>query len=179
MKAITSSSFTKVMQFAKPYKTRFIWVVVFSITLSLSAAIRPYLLKLTVDEYMKPKDKEGLLHYIILMMLVLMVEVLSQFYFVYWASWFGQDLVKDLREKLFNRISHFRMKFFDNEAVGRLVTRTVFDIESISKIFSQGLFMIISDLLKMLVVLIVMFAMNWKLSVIMERDKTIHYNIFR
>lgn len=166
MKAITSSSFTKVMQFAKPYKTRFIWVVIFSITLSLSAAIRPYLLKLTVDEYMKPKDKEGLLHYIILMMLVLMVEVLSQFYFVYWASWFGQDLVKDLREKLFNRISHFRMKFFDNEAVGRLVTRTVFDIESISKIFSQGLFMIISDLLKMLVVLIVMFAMNWKLSVI-------------
>ena len=166
MKAITSSSFTKVMQFAKPYKTRFIWVVIFSITLSLSAAIRPYLLKLTVDEYMEPKDKEGLLHYIILMGSVLMVEVLSQFYFVYWASWFGQDLVKDLREKLFNRISHFRMKFFDNEAVGRLVTRTVFDIESISKIFSQGLFMIISDLLKMLVVLIVMFAMNWKLSII-------------
>ena len=166
MKAIKSSSFTKVMQFAKPYKTRFVWVVIFSITLSLSAAFRPYLLKLTVDEYMMPKDKEGLLYYILLMGFILMIEVLSQFYFVYWASWFGQDLVKDLREKLFNRISHFRMKFFDNEAVGRLVTRTVFDIESISKIFSQGLFMIISDLLKMLVVLIVMFAMNWKLSII-------------
>lgn len=152
------------MQFAKPYKARYYWVIVFAVSLSVFAALRPYLLKLTVDEYIKPKDESGLLYYIILMTSVLILEIAAQFYFVYWANWLGQDIVKDIREKLFSHISAFKMKFFDNEPVGKLVTRTVFDIESIARIFSQGLFMIISDLLKMVVILIVMFWMNWKLT---------------
>jgi ATP-binding cassette subfamily B multidrug efflux pump len=164
MKAKKSTSFQKVMQFAKPYQARFTWVILFSIFLSLFAAARPYLLKQTVDAYLIPKDASGLLFYVVLMAVVLMLEVFAQFYFVYLANWLGQDIVKDIREKLFAHINSFRMKFFDNEAVGRLVTRTVFDIESISKIFSQGLFMIISDLLKMVVILAFMFYMNWKLS---------------
>ncbi len=154
------------MQFAKPYRARFVWVIIFAIALSVFAAVRPYLLKQTVDEYVLHKHESGLLYFVALMAAVLLLEVASQFYFVYWANWLGQDIVKDIREKLFGHISSFRMKFFDNEAVGRLVTRTVFDIESIAKIFSQGLFMIISDLLKMLVVLGVMFYMNWKLTLI-------------
>ena len=166
MKAITSSSFKKVMQFAKPYKSRFIWVVVFSISLSVFAAVRPLLLQETVDRFIEPKDRPGLAMAVALMAGALIMEVISQFYFVFWANKFGQDIIKDIRETLFSRISTFRMKFFDNEAVGRLVTRTVFDIESISKIFSQGLFMIISDVLKMFVILIVMFWMNWKLTLV-------------
>jgi len=161
-----TSSLKKVMQFAKPYQSRFVWVILFSIALSIFAALRPYLLKQTVDMYLIKKDMSGLLNYVGLMGIALLFEVASQFYFVYWANWLGQDIVKDIREKLFSHISSFRMKFFDNEAVGRLVTRTVFDIESIAKIFSQGLFMIISDLLKMLVILVIMFAMNWKLTII-------------
>ena len=161
-----TSSLKKVMRFAKTYRSRFIWVIVFSIALSLFAAARPYLLKQTVDLYLIKKDRTGLLYYIGLMGGMLILEVAAQFYFVYWANWLGQDIVKDIREHLFAHISNFRMKFFDNEAVGRLVTRTVFDIESISKIFSQGLFMIISDMLKMLVILIVMFVMNWKLTLV-------------
>jgi ABC-type multidrug transport system fused ATPase/permease subunit len=164
MKANTSTSFKKVMQYARPYRMRFVWVVLFAIALALFAAVRPYILKETVDNYISTKDSSGLLYYIMLMGIVLLLEVLSQFYFVYLASAFGQDIVKDIREKLFKHITAFRMKFFDNEPVGKLVTRTVFDIESIAKIFSQGLFMIISDLLKMAVVLGVMFYMNWKLT---------------
>lgn len=165
-KGKNKASLKKVMQFAKPYRARFVWVVVFAIALSVFAAIRPYLLKQTVDEYVLNKHESGLLYFVALMGAVLFFEVASQFYFTYWANWLGQDIVKDIREKLFGHISSFRMKFFDNEAVGRLVTRTVFDIESIAKIFSQGLFMIISDVLKMLVVLIMMFFMNWKLTLI-------------
>ena len=165
MKAIKSSSFKKVMQFAKPYRTRFNWVIVFAISLSVFAALRPYLLKETVDKYFGDSNSgPGFMYYVLLMAAMLVLEVASQFYFVYWANWLGQDIVKDIREKLFAHISSFRMKFFDNEAVGRLVTRTVFDIESIAKIFSQGLFMIISDVLKMVVVLGFMFFMNWKLT---------------
>ncbi|GGB65033.1 xenobiotic ABC transporter ATP-binding protein [Flavobacterium suaedae] len=166
MKKIKSTSLKKVLQFAKPYKTRYISVILFAIALSLFAALRPYLLKQTVDGYISTNDKEGLLNYILLMGLVLILEVSSQFYFVYWANWLGQDIVKDIREKLFRHITAFKMKFYDNEPVGKLVTRTVFDIESIAKIFSQGLFMIISDLLKMIVVLAFMFYMNWELTLI-------------
>ena len=154
------------MQYAKPYRARFVWVIICAVALAIFAAVRPYVLKYTVDEYINTKDSSGLLFYIMVMAVVLLLEVLSQFYFVYLANSFGQDIVKDIREKLFRHITAFRMKFFDNEPVGKLVTRTVFDIESIAKIFSQGLFMIISDLLKMMVVLGVMFYMNWKLTFI-------------
>jgi len=154
------------MVFTKPYKWRFNAIIVWSISLSVFAALRPYLLKQTVDEYIEPKDQYGLLIYITLMLFVLLMEVLSQFYFVYWANWLGQDIVKDLRDKLFSHIINFRMKYFDNTAVGQLVTRSVFDIESIARIFSQGLFMIISDLMKMSVAIIFMLYMNWKLTLI-------------
>lgn len=166
MKRIKSISLQKILNFAKPYKKRFNWVVVFAIALSIFAAIRPYMLKLTVDEYVQKHDKTGLLLYVGLMGVVLLFEVLSQFFFTYWANWLGQDIVKDIREKLFDKIISFRMRYFDNEPVGKLVTRSVSDIESIASIFSQGLFMIVSDLLKMFVVLCIMFYMNWKLSCI-------------
>ena len=132
--------------------------------MSVFAALRPYLLKQTVDGYIKTHDQYGLLLYVVLMGIVLLAEVFSQFYFVFWANWLGQDIVKDIRTKLFRHILSFRMKYFDLVPVGQLVTRSVSDIESIARIFSQGLFMIISDLMKMLVVLIFMFYMNWKLT---------------
>lgn len=154
------------MEYTKPYKSRYYWVIVFAVTLSIFAALRPYLLKQTVDSYIQKEDSVGLLYFILLMAGALIMEVVSQFYFVYLANWLGQDIIRDIRVKLFNHLMSFKMKYFDNEPVGRLVTRSVFDIESISKIFSQGLFMIISDLLKMIVVLIFMFYMNWKLTII-------------
>ena len=163
-KAFDTRLFKRILKYTKPYQNRFNGVIVFAITLSIFAALRPYLLKLTVDNYMKPKDENGLLFYVSLMGIVLIFEGLSQFYFVYWANWLGQDIVKDIRTKLFKHMLSFRMKYYDNAPVGQLVTRSVSDIEQIARIFSQGLFMIISDLLKMVVVLIFMFYMNWKLT---------------
>ena len=165
-KNIQTKSLKKILAYAKPYKSRFIWVIVWAILLSLFAAARPYLLKQTVDSYISLNDETGLLYYIILMAAVLLLEVFAQFFFTYWANWLGQDIIKDIRNKLFDHIASFKMKYFDNEPVGKLVTRSVSDIESIASIFSQGLFMIVSDLLKMTVVLGIMFYMNWKLSLI-------------
>ncbi|WP_267740083.1 ABC transporter ATP-binding protein [Myroides injenensis] len=166
MKRLNTLSLKKILRYAKPYQSRFNWVVTFAISLSIFAAIRPYMLKQTVDSYVQTQDREGLLIYVGLMAIVLLLEVLSQFFFTYWANWLGQDIVKDIREKLFSKIISFKMRYFDNEPVGKLVTRAVSDIESIASIFSQGLFMIVSDMLKMFVVLIIMFYMNWKLSCI-------------
>ncbi|HOZ75549.1 MAG TPA: ABC transporter ATP-binding protein [Flavobacterium sp.] len=163
-KAFNTNVFKRILKYTKPYRFRFNGVILFAVSLSVFAALRPYLLKQTVDGYLKTHDQHGLLLYIILMAVVLLLEVGSQFYFVYWANWLGQDIVKDIRVKLFRHMLSFRMKYYDNAPVGQLVTRTVSDIEQIAKIFSQGLFMIISDLLKMIVVLGFMFYMNWKLT---------------
>jgi ATP-binding cassette subfamily B multidrug efflux pump len=163
-KAFDTRLFKRILKYTKPYQWRFNGVIIFAISLSVFAALRPYLLKQTVDSYIQPKDQNGLLMYISLMGIILLLEVFSQFFFVYWANWLGQDIVKDIRVKLFKHILSFRMKYFDLVPVGQLVTRSVSDIEAIARIFSQGLFMIISDLMKMLVVLIFMFYMNWKLT---------------
>lgn len=163
-KAFDILVFKRILKYTKPYQWRFNSVVAFAISLSIFAALRPYLLKQTVDEYIKTHDAAGLLFYIVLMGIVLLAEVFSQFYFVLWANWLGQDIVKDIRVKLFQHMLSFKMKYYDNAPVGQLVTRSVSDIEQIAKIFSQGLFMIISDLLKMVVVLIFMFYMNWRLT---------------
>jgi ATP-binding cassette, subfamily B, multidrug efflux pump len=166
MKVIRSKSLKQVLQYAKPYQKRFNWVIFWAILLSIFAAARPYLLKQTVDVYLKENDSQGLLFYVIIMASVLILEVLAQFFFTYWANWLGQDIIRNIRNKLFKHITSFKMKYFDNEPVGKLVTRTVSDIESIASIFSQGLFMIVSDILKMIVILGIMLYMNWKLSLI-------------
>lgn len=163
-KAFDTRLFKRILQYTKPYQARFNGVVIFAISLSIFAALRPYLLKQTVDSYISTQDKNGLLLYVLIMAFVLLLEVFSQFYFVFWANWLGQDIVKDIRIKMFRHILSFKMKYFDTVPVGQLVTRSVSDIEAIARIFSQGLFMIISDLMKMLVVLLFMFYMNWKLT---------------
>jgi ATP-binding cassette, subfamily B, multidrug efflux pump len=163
-KAFDTRLFKRILEYTKPYKFRFNSVIIFAISLSIFSALRPYLLKQTVDSYIKTHDQHGLLMYVTLMGVVLLLEVFSNFFFVYWANWLGQDIVKDIRTKLFKHMLSFKMKYYDNAPVGQLVTRSVSDIESIAKIFSQGLFMIGSDLLKMLVILCFMFYMNWKLT---------------
>jgi ATP-binding cassette, subfamily B, multidrug efflux pump len=165
-KAFDTQLFKKILRHTKPYKKRFYGVIFFAVSLAIFAAVRPLLLADAVDEYIKPKNHNGLISYIAIMAVTLLFEVFSQFYFVYWANWLGQDIIKDIRIKLFQHMLRFRMRYFDHAPVGQLVTRSVSDIEQIAKIFSQGLFMIISDLMKMAACLIIMFWMNWKLSFI-------------
>ena len=165
-KAFDTHLFKRILKYTKPYKFRYYGVILFAILLSLFAALRPLFLQITIDNYIKTSSKFGLLAYVIIMGIALLLEVLSQFFFVYWANWLGQDIIKDIRTKLFQHMLTFRMKYFDNSPVGMLVTRSVSDIEQIARIFSQGLFMIFSDLMKMFVCLIVMFYMNWQLSMI-------------
>lgn len=104
--------------------------------------------------------------YVILMIVVLTLEVVFQFAFIFYANWLGQSVIRDLRQKLFRLMVSFKMKYFDKSAVGRLTTRAVNDVETISSIFSEGLFMIMSDLLKMVVIAGFMLTQSWRLSLI-------------
>ncbi len=158
--------FKRLLVYTNPYKLTLYFVAIAAILLSVFAVARPVLLKITVDDYIVKKDEHGLLIYILFMLGVLVLEVIFQFLFVFYANWLGQSIIKDIRQKLFHHMLQFKMAYYDKSSVGRLVTRAVSDIETIASIFSQGLFVIIADLLKMLVVMGVMLWMSWKLSLI-------------
>ena len=158
--------FKRLMQFVKNYRPQFIISIISVILLAVFAAIRPILLQKIVDDFITNKNAEQLLVFIIIMFAVLIIEVIFQLMFIYFANWLGQHIIKDIRTKLFNHLLHFKMQYFNRQAVGRLVTRVVSDIETIASIFGQGLFIIISDILKMLVIAGVMLWINWRLAFI-------------
>ncbi|UNY99046.1 ABC transporter ATP-binding protein/permease [Zhouia spongiae] len=165
-KAFDFSLFSRLMKHSKPYRAIFYGVALAAILLSGFAVARPYLLMITVDDYVVTKDQHGLLIFSLLMIGLLFFEVICQLLFVYYANLLGQSIIRDIRVKLFNHLLSFKMKYYDNSSVGVLVTRAVSDIERIAAIFSDGLFMIISDLLKMTVVAGVMLYSDWKMALI-------------
>ncbi len=158
--------FTRLLNYVKPYKLNFIFLTVAAILISVFSILNQYLLKIAVDTYITPKDYEGLILVISLMFGVLIFQVTFQFLFVFLANILGQKVVYDIRIKLFSRIIKFKMSYYDKSSVGRLVTRAVNDMETIASIFSQGLFMIVADLILMFSVLAVMIFLSLKLSLI-------------
>ena len=157
---------SELMYFVKPYKGVYYFVMGAAILLSIFSTLSPYLLKVAVDDYIRPKDYYGMLLIISFMLAALILEVVFQFLFVYFANWLGQNVIHDLRVTLYKKIIGFKMSYFDKSAIGMLVTRAINDVETIASIFSQGLFMIIADFLKMGLVVVVMLFINWKLSLI-------------
>ena len=158
--------FSKLLVFVKPYNKTFYGVMFTAILISLFSTLTPYLLKVVVDDYILVKNYEGLQLIILLMILALLFEVIFMYLFTFYANWLGQKVIKDLRVSVFKKIIKFKMSFFDKNAVGRLVTRTVNDIETIASIFSQGLFTIIADILKMITVLTVMTIISLELTLV-------------
>lgn len=165
-KAFDFKMFRRLLKYTNAYKWTFYFVAFSAILLAGVAVLRPYLSGLVIDKSIMPKDNEGLLFFIVLMLGVLLVEVIFQFFFIYYANWLGQEVIRDIRVNLFEHMLGFKKQYFDKSAVGRLVTRAVSDIETIASIFSQGLFMIIADLLKMVVVLGFMFYQSWQLTLL-------------
>jgi len=157
---------TKLLAYSKPYKWVLAMVTLTAISLSAFAVYRPMLVGRIVDQAIKPKNPEELLYTILLVLGVLILEVVSQLSFNYLANYLGESVIKDIRVKLFKHMVRFKMTYFDSSSIGVLVTRAVADMQRIGEIFSQGLFMIVSDVLKMSVVALVMLAVNWKLSLI-------------
>ena len=158
--------YKRLMQFIRPYRWVFVGSFLAVIGLSVFGAAKPYLTQIIVDEFIGKKISEGFLKLTWVLVALLVLEVFTNLLFIYWANWLGQTVVRDIRVKLYQHMLNFKMAYFDKSSVGVLITRAVTDMERIADIFSEGLFMIFSDVLKMLVVAGVMCYMNWKLSLI-------------
>lgn len=165
-KIFDMSLFKRLLTFIKPYRHIFIISLICVIGLAVFGATRPYVLKEAIDVQVAQKLYKGFLIYVTLMLGLLVLEVICQLLFIYYASWLGQSVVRDIRVKLFRHMLKFKMSYFDKSSVGVLITRAVTDMERIADIFGQGLFMIFSDILKMVVVAVFMIFINFKLSLI-------------
>lgn len=160
------SLFKRLLQYIKPYRKVFVISLICVLGLAIFGALRPYVLQQAIDTQIALKKYDGFVFYIVIMFVLLIIEVVCQLLFIYYATWLGQSVVKDVRVKLFQHMLKFKMTYFDKSSVGVLITRAVTDMERIADIFGQGLFMIFSDILKMAVVSGFMLYMNWKLSLI-------------
>ena len=156
----------RVLEFAKPYKVTFFITALSAILLSVLGPTRPLLINHAIDNYIVIPDKQGLINITMILMAILVIEGVLQFFYIYLSTWLGQHVIQDLRTKVFKHILSLRMKYFDNTPIGTLVTRSISDIETIADIFSQGLLVIIAELLKLIVVVSMMFFVDWRLALI-------------
>jgi len=165
-KAFDTRLFKRLLAYTKPYKITFYGVALSAILLSGFAILTPLIVKKIIDEAIKGSNKEMLLYLTVAMLVVLLGQVIFQLAFNYYANWLGESVIKDVRISLFKKMLSFKMTYFDNSSLGVLVTRAVADMQRIGEIFSQGFFVIVADLLKMVVAAMVMLFINWKLSLI-------------
>lgn len=158
--------FVRILAYIKPYKKVFFGTAFLVILLAALSPIRPWLIQKIIDVEIAAKDAEGVLQLTLILIGVLVIEAVVQFFQTYMANWLGQTIIKDIRVQLYKHILSFKLKYFDRNAIGTLVTRTVSDIESIASIFSEGILVIVGDILKLIAVIAFMLYLNWSLTLI-------------
>jgi ATP-binding cassette subfamily B protein len=171
MSKITGDAFNvgllkRVFQYVKPYRGIFVWSVVLTILLALIAPVRPFLIKYTLDNYILTSAYGGLVNMTILMVLLLVLQSIIQYSHTLLTNTLGQSAIRDLRINVFNHITRLRLKYFDKTPIGQLITRTVSDLETISDIFSEGLIVIIGDILQVIAIIVFMVYSDWELTII-------------
>lgn len=161
--------FWRVINLARPYRKQFIGATVMAVLLAVLSPVRPYLIKVAVDDFILPGSSE-LLNELLMMTLILigllLLEAFVRYSFIFLTNWLGQSVIRNLRIRIYDHITNLRLKFFDKTPIGTSTTRTINDVETINDIFAQGVITIIADLLTILAIITVMFATNWQLSLV-------------
>ncbi|MFZ6052160.1 ABC transporter ATP-binding protein [Halocola ammonii] len=156
----------RVLSYVKPYRKRFVFTGFLVLLLAVLTPLRPYLIRMAVDEGIAKGDADYVMRMFLLVVGVLIIEAIVQFYQTYLANWVAQSVTLDLRSKLYRHVLRFRLKYFDRHPVGQFVTRLISDIDGIAEVFSNGILTIAGDILKLVVVVGVMFFTDWKLTLI-------------
>ena len=152
--------------FCKPYMGVFYVLIFLTLSLSILQPIRPYIPQIIIDDYVSLNDLDGLKNMIFLLFGLLIINAIVMYFHTYLSGWLGQNIIKDIRIKLFSHLQNFKLQFFDKTPIGRIVTRNVSDIETIADIFGQGIAAIIGDILQLFGIVVLMFYINWKLTLI-------------
>lgn len=156
----------RLIRFLTPYKGKFITVVILTFVLGAFAPVRPLLTQYTLDNHVAVGDYDAMIQIVILLLVLQIVNSIAQYVHTYLSGWLGQQVIRDMRSKLYEHIISLRLKFFDKTPIGRLVTRTISDVETLNDVFSEGLAAMIGDLLQIIFILGVMFYHDWRLALL-------------
>ena len=165
-KAIDTKILRRIYQYLQPYLKAFYISVALTILLAIVAPVRPYLVQYTIDNFILKDDANGLFNMVFLMLGILGLQTVIQYYHTVLTNWLGQSAILDLRKLVFSHLLSLRLKYFDNTPIGTLVTRAVSDLETIADVFSEGLIVIIGDILQIAVIIGVMLYVDWRLTLI-------------
>ncbi len=156
----------RVIKLAFPFKSILIAACLLAIVIAPLAALRPYLIQTMVDDYIFKFDVQGMTTIALIILGVLLLQTVCQYWFIFSTNYLGQSVIRDLRVKVFQHISSLKLTYFDRTAIGTSTTRTINDIETINTVFTQGAITIIADLLTLIAVLVLMTMTSWKLTLI-------------
>lgn len=156
----------RLYRYIKPYSTQFYLLIILTVALGIVGPVRPILVSWAIDDHVAVGDYKGLLDITIILIILLFASGIFHYIHTYLSGWLGQYIIKDIRIKLYEHILKMQLKFFDRTPIGRLVTRNVSDIETLSEVFSQGLAALIADVLQLAFILIFMFYLDWKLTLV-------------
>ncbi|MCD9016155.1 ABC transporter ATP-binding protein/permease [Fulvivirgaceae bacterium QH1ED-6-2] len=154
------------MKFMTPYRGRFITVILLTLLLGVLAPTRPVLIQYTLDKDVAVGNYDAMVRMMILLMVLLVINSIAQYVHTYLSGWLGQQVIRDIRARLYQHIISLRLRFFDKTPIGRLVTRTISDVETLSDVFSEGLAAMAGDLLQIIFILGFMFYEDWRLALL-------------
>ena len=163
---VNTKLLARVFQFVKPYKSVFYKSAFLTIVLAVIAPVRPYMVQYTIDHFIFESNLMGLIWMVIAMFCVLALQMFVQYYHTLLTNLLGQSAILDLRKKIVNHLLSLKLSYFDHTPIGTLVTRSVSDLETIADIFSEGLLVIIGDILQIVVLVSVMLYVDWRLTLI-------------
>jgi ATP-binding cassette, subfamily B, multidrug efflux pump len=156
----------RLMKFVTPYRGRFMLVVILTILLGLLAPIRPILIQYTLDHDVSVGNYDAMVSMMMILLGLLVFNSVAQYIHTYLSGWLGQQIIRDIRAKLYEHVISLRLKFFDKTPIGRLVTRTISDVETLADVFSEGLAAMVGDLLQIVFILGFMFYEDWRLALL-------------
>lgn len=156
----------RLMKFVMPYKGRFYLVIFLTFTIGILTPLRPLLVLYIIDHEVAAGDYQGMVYMMILLLGLLVLQAFAEYIHTYMSGWLGQQVIRDIRTKLYEHLVNLRLRFFDKTPIGRLVTRTISDVETLADVFSEGLAAIVSDLLQIVFIVGWMFYIDWRMALL-------------
>jgi ATP-binding cassette, subfamily B, multidrug efflux pump len=165
-KAYDSKLMKRLMSFVKPYKKYVVLAILINVVVAALGPLRPYLIKVAIDDYIVNSNYEGLVNISAILFGTLLFQAFMQYFLTYYTQLMGQNIIYDIRVKLFGHVQKLALKYFDKTPIGRIVTRVTNDVESLNELFSSGIVMIFSDVFIIIWILIFMFSLQWELTLV-------------
>ncbi len=165
-KAYDSKLMKRLLLYLKPYRWHVVLAIILAVLVSSIGPLRPYITKIIIDDYIVVKNYQGMLPFIILLFVTIFLQAILQYILNYFTQWIGQKTIYNMRMQVFTHLQNLALKFFDNNPVGRLVTRVTSDVEVLNEMFSSGVVMVFSDVFTIIFIVSYMFIMDVELSLV-------------